>query len=203
MQTHWAHDAIFYHINPLGLCGAPARNDFTMPAQPRLEQLDAWIPHLAELGINAVYLGPLFESTAHGYDTADYYHVDRRLGTRETLGRLVAELHVNGMRVILDGVFNVDGLRLDVADTLDLDFQRELARFARGLRPDFWLGARAQHRRRVSLSRLPAADPVDTGTSAARPAGACRCLQAGPRFRPARRRPARRCAARPSCPGCR
>jgi cyclomaltodextrinase len=216
MQTHWSFDSVFYHIYPLGLCGAPAHNDFSAPPQPRLEQLHAWIRYLAGLGFNAVYLGPLFESTAHGYDTADYYHVDRRLGARDTLARLVAELHANGIRVILDGVFNhvgrdfwafrdvlakgasspyagwfqglnfagrsphgdpftyetweghydlvklnlhnpdtrhhlleavrhwiqdydIDGLRLDVASNLGLDFQKELARFTRSLRPGFWL----------------------------------------------------------------
>jgi cyclomaltodextrinase len=85
MQIHWWHDAIFYHIYPLGFCGAPKWNDFTSNPQPRIDQIRAWIPHLHNLGINALYLGPLFESSAHGYDTADYYHVDRRLGTDETL----------------------------------------------------------------------------------------------------------------------
>ncbi len=84
-MKHWAYDAIFYHIYPLGLCGAPMRNDFAVPVTPRLEQLHAWIDHLRELGVNAVYLGPVFESSAHGYDTADYYRVDRRLGNNQTL----------------------------------------------------------------------------------------------------------------------
>jgi glycosidase len=64
------------------------------------------LPHLQKLGINALYLGPLFESVAHGYDTLDYYHVDRRLGNNGDLKRLVRVLHENGIRVILDGVFN-------------------------------------------------------------------------------------------------
>jgi cyclomaltodextrinase len=103
---HWSFDAIFYHIYPLGLTGAPERNDFSQPPVARLEQLYAWIPHLKELGVNALYLGPLFESTAHGYDTADYYHVDRRLGTDKTLSDLSAALHANGIRLVLDAVFN-------------------------------------------------------------------------------------------------
>ncbi len=45
-------------------------------------------------------------SSTHGYDTVDYYHADRRLGTDETLARLTARLHENGIRVVLDGVFN-------------------------------------------------------------------------------------------------
>ena len=105
-MSHWSFDAIFYHIYPLGLTGAPERNDFSLPPVARLEQLHAWIPHLQALGVNALYLGPLFESTAHGYDTADYYHVDRRLGTDQTLSELSAALHAGGTRLVLDAVFN-------------------------------------------------------------------------------------------------
>jgi len=106
MQPHWAREAVFYHLYPLGFCGAPERNDFHAAAVPRLDKIRDWIGHLRNLGINALYLGPLFESTAHGYDTADYFWVDRRLGTNETLRQLIQELHRNGIRVVLDGVFN-------------------------------------------------------------------------------------------------
>jgi glycosidase len=67
------------------------------------------IPRLEALGINAVYIGPLFESTAHGYDTLDYYHVDRRLGNNDALRALVRAFHDRGFIVILDGVFNHTG----------------------------------------------------------------------------------------------
>jgi glycosidase len=106
MSTDWINDAVFYHIYPLGLCGAPYHNDFTAAPDPRLEKVHGWIEHLRYLGVNALYLGPVFESSTHGYNTVDYYHVDRRLGTDETLARLVRELHHSGIRVILDGVFN-------------------------------------------------------------------------------------------------
>jgi glycosidase len=106
MPESWARDAFFYHIYPLGLCGAERRNDFRSPPNPRLDQLRGWLGHLRWLGVNALYLGPVFESTAHGYDTADYYHVDRRLGTDDTLAGLVAALHDNGIRALLDGVFH-------------------------------------------------------------------------------------------------
>lgn len=99
----------FYHIYPLGMCGAPERNDFSSPAGNGLLRLIDQIPHLVELGVTAVYLGPLFESTAHGYDTLDYYHVDRRLGTNKDLTRLVDAYHTQGISVILDGVFNHTG----------------------------------------------------------------------------------------------
>ncbi|MDR3573681.1 MAG: alpha-amylase family glycosyl hydrolase [Anaerolineaceae bacterium] len=105
-MSSWISDAIFYHIYPLGFCGAPLRNDFNSPAVPRLEQLYGWLDHIQSLGANALYLGPLFESSLHGYDTADYYHVDRRLGSDETLAHLSAVMHERGLRLVLDGVFN-------------------------------------------------------------------------------------------------
>lgn len=108
-MTNWFDDAIFYHIYPLGLCGAPERNDFNAAPQERLNALYGWLDHIGGLGCNALYLGPLFESTRHGYDTADYYHVDRRLGTRQTLAAFVREAHRRGLRVVLDGVFNHTG----------------------------------------------------------------------------------------------
>ncbi len=105
-MTYWANDAVFYHIYPLGFCGAPGRNDFTAPPTPRLEAIYDWLDHIHALGVNALYLGPLFEASTHGYDTADYSRVDRRLGDNETLRLLIEELHRRSIRVILDGVFN-------------------------------------------------------------------------------------------------
>jgi cyclomaltodextrinase len=219
---HWANDAIFYHIYPLGFCGAPIRNDFSSRPVDRLDKVSQWLPHIQNLGVTALYLGPVFESSAHGYDTADYYTVDRRLGDNNSLARLSSELHQKGMRLTLDGVFNhvgrdfwafrdvqkngenspyrdwfaglrfdskspygdaftyepwnghydlvklnlkntqvrnhifeairtwkeqfdIDGLRLDVADSLDLDFLHALHTFCRGLSSDFWLMGEVIH----------------------------------------------------------
>lgn len=102
----WADDAFFYHIYPLGLCAAPPRNDFVSAPAPRLEQLYRWLDPIQELGANALYLGPLFESSAHGYDTADYFRVDRRLGENRHLSAFSKVLHRRGLRLVLDGVFN-------------------------------------------------------------------------------------------------
>mgnify|MGYP001292014301 CR=1 FL=1 len=222
IPPHWAADAIFYHIYPPGFCGAPPRNDFSSPPVDRLRKISGWLPHLQQLGINALYLGPVFESSAHGYDTADYYQVDRRLGDTAALSRLAGQLKENGIRLVLDGVFNhvgrdfwafrdvqsnreaspycdwfrglrfdarspygdpfsyeawnghydlvrlnlahpavrehlfeairswvldfdIAGLRLDAADSLDFDFLRALQVFCRGLKPDFWLMGEVVH----------------------------------------------------------
>ena len=104
----WYHDAVFYHIYPLGLTGAPKQNSYG-DAQHRFDELTAWLPHIQSLGCNAIYIGPLFESVGHGYETTDYKKVDSRLGTNDDLKAFVAECHCRGIRVILDGVFNHTG----------------------------------------------------------------------------------------------
>nr|WKN37544.1 alpha-amylase family glycosyl hydrolase [Tunicatimonas sp. TK19036] len=221
-SSSWAWDSVFYHIYPLGLTGAPRQNNFSSQPEPRLEGICPWLDHMAELGCNALYLGPVFESGTHGYDTADYFQVDRRLGTNETLRHLVKQAHDRGIRVILDGVFNhvgrnfwafkdlqqhkeqsvykdwfagvdfnqpspngdsftyesweghydliklnlhhsevrkhlfdavamwieefdIDGLRLDAADVMDLGFLQALRSFCQKLRPDFWLVGEVIH----------------------------------------------------------
>lgn len=109
MDHPWASDAIFYHIYPLGLCGAPRHNDFSSAPVSRLDKLYPWLDNIQELGANAIYLGPLFESSAHGYDTADYFQVDRRLGSRAALVAFSKEAHRRGLRLVFDAVFNHTG----------------------------------------------------------------------------------------------
>jgi cyclomaltodextrinase / maltogenic alpha-amylase / neopullulanase len=109
-MADWARDGVFYHIYPLGLCGAPERNDFSAQPVARLREIEGWLPHIAELGCDALYIGPLFESAKHGYDTVDYRSVDRRLGTNADLARLCQAAHGRGMRVVLDAVFNHVGV---------------------------------------------------------------------------------------------
>ncbi len=101
----WYDNAVFYHIYPLGLTGAPAQNDYGEPVH-RLRNLMPWIAHIRDLGCSALYIGPLFESVGHGYETTDYRKLDSRLGTNDDLKDFVAECHCQGIRVILDGVFN-------------------------------------------------------------------------------------------------
>jgi len=104
----WYDEAIFYHIYPLGLSGAPKQNSYGEP-EHRLNTLLAWIAHIKEIGCNALYIGPLFESVGHGYETTDYKKLDSRLGTNKDLTDFVTECHRQGIRVILDGVFNHTG----------------------------------------------------------------------------------------------
>jgi cyclomaltodextrinase / maltogenic alpha-amylase / neopullulanase len=214
----WANDAIFYHVYPLGYCGAPRRNDLKSAPEPRLDRLRADLGRIAGMGFTALYLGPVFESLSHGYDPVDWRTVDRRLGDDDALGRLCDEARRLGLRLVFDGVFNhtgrehpwfrelralgdraqgsgaaaryasirsgsspfgdpftyegwaghydlaklnlrdeatkaeligaalswiddygIDGLRLDTADCLDMDFLRDLSAACRGRKAGFWL----------------------------------------------------------------
>ncbi len=102
----WFENAVFYHIYPIGYFGCPRVNDRTSePTHVILKLIDD-IPHIKSLGCNAIYFGPVFESVAHGYDTIDYTTIDRRLGTNEDFKKVCDALHENGIRVVLDGVFN-------------------------------------------------------------------------------------------------
>ena len=100
----WAYESVFYQIYPLGFCGAPFENDGI--AQSRILKVVDWIPHMKKLGINAVYFSPVFESDTHGYNTRDYRKIDTRLGSNEDFALVCKKLHENGIKVVLDGVFN-------------------------------------------------------------------------------------------------
>ncbi len=100
----WAYESVFYQIYPLGFCGAPFENDGVL--ESRIQKVNEWIPHMKQLGINAVYFSPVFESDTHGYNTRDYHKIDCRLGTNEDFAQVCQNLHENGIKVVLDGVFN-------------------------------------------------------------------------------------------------
>lgn len=217
----WYDESVFYHIYPLGLSGAPTQND-KGDIVHRLQELEAWIPHIESIGCNAIYIGPLFESVGHGYETTDYYHLDRRLGDNDDLKHFVNLCHNRNIRVIFDGVFNhtgreffafldllqnrensqykdwycqvdfngnneyndgfsyenwggynllvklnqhnpevqnyifdvirfwvsefdIDGIRLDAADVLDINFMKEMRQVANEVKTDFWLMGEVIH----------------------------------------------------------
>lgn len=100
----WAYESVFYQIYPLGFCGAPFENDGVQTH--KIKKVEEWIPHMKKLGINAIYFSPVFESDTHGYNTRDYKKIDVRIGTNEDFKEVCRKLHENGIRVVLDGVFN-------------------------------------------------------------------------------------------------
>jgi cyclomaltodextrinase len=105
-MNHWAWDAVFYHIYPLGVCGAPRQNNLSGTPRNRLEKLLPWLDHARKLGATAVLLGPVMESGTHGYDVVDYFQLDRRLGDRSTMARLAAEARARKLNLVMDGVFH-------------------------------------------------------------------------------------------------
>ena len=221
-SPHWIPSAFIYHLYPLGQTAAPRENHFDQPSEDRIVQLYPWLDHLQWLGVNTLFLGPILQSSSHGYDLADYFQVDQRLGNNQSFKTFANEVHRRGMRLILDAVFNhsgrdffafrdlqqngsqsqyldwyegvrfdhpspvgdpfdyktwagqytlpkfnlanpsvraylfqavrfwmqewgIDGLRLDAADHVRLDFWRELRQVTTSIRPDFWLMGEVVH----------------------------------------------------------
>lgn len=104
-----ADHTIWWHVFPLGALGAPIREREQGQEHDvvhRLPGLEAWLDYVVELGCSGLLLGPVFESTSHGYDTLDYFRIDPRLGDDADFEHLVAEARGRGLSLMLDGVFN-------------------------------------------------------------------------------------------------
>ena len=106
-DVKWYDKAVFYHIYPLGLCGCAHEN--TGVPEEHFDKLNEWAAHAGNIGCTAIYIGPLFESVGHGYETTDYKMVDPRLGTNDDFKKFVENCHNNGIKVVVDGVFNHTG----------------------------------------------------------------------------------------------
>ena len=101
--------AIWWQVYPLGALGAPVleRED---GLHHRLERLEPWLDYVVEMGCSGLLLGPIFASTAHGYDTIDHGRIDPRLGDDADFDRLVQACRERGLALMLDGVFNHVGV---------------------------------------------------------------------------------------------
>lgn len=216
----YINESVAYNIYPLGFCGAPKENDGKLVY--RLDKVYDCIEHMKKMSVNVLVFNPLFESSRHGYDTIDYRRVDCRLGDNNSFKKLCAVLHKNGIKIILDGVFNhvgrdffafkdiqqnlynsrycgwfqnisfdrmspkgdpfwyegwaghydlvklnlqneevvnylldsakfwidefdIDGLRLDAADCVDIEFFKKLRSVCKSKKPDFWLYGEITH----------------------------------------------------------
>ena len=125
-MNNWYDSAVFYHMYPLGMSGAPLQNKEGEVVH-RFDELKKWLPHIKALGCDAIYIGPLFESTTHGYDTKDYRMVDRRLGDNNDFKTFVIEAHQMGLRIVVDGVFNHTGREFFAFQ--DIQKNRESSRY--------------------------------------------------------------------------
>ena len=119
----WAEDAIVYQVVPdrFKNGNSSINPENTKPWNTKVDNsaflggdlygiIDT-LEYLSELGINTLYLTPIFKSTSsHKYDTSDYYSIDPHFGNSETLKELVKKAHQRGIRIILDAVFNHCGI---------------------------------------------------------------------------------------------
>jgi len=116
---YWLQDAIFYQIFPDRFAnGDPSIDPANVQqwgAAPHnwgfqggdLRGIIQRFDYLLELGINAIYLNPIFQSPSnHRYNTTDYYRIDPKLGDMLDFHALIDLAHRNNVRVVLDGVFN-------------------------------------------------------------------------------------------------
>lgn len=116
----WVNDTVWYQIFPDRFCNGDPKNSEEGVTPWRigpvtneerfggnLEGMIQKLPYLKDLGINGIYLTPIFEAKSnHKYDTTDYYKIDPSFGDEKIFGRFVKEAHAMGIRVMLDGVFN-------------------------------------------------------------------------------------------------
>lgn len=118
----WVRDAVFYQIFPDRFANGDPSNDpphvhpWGAPPTTRnfqggdLKGIQENLDHLSDLGVDAVYLNPIFQAGSnHRYNATDYLRVDDRLGSLEDFRRLLRSAHDRGIRVVLDGVFNHSG----------------------------------------------------------------------------------------------
>ena len=115
----WANDIVMYHIFPDSFASGEKRIEkqgktCEYEGAPTvtymggtLTGIEVNLDYLKEIGINCIYLNPIFAANSyHKYDTIDYFEIDPCLGTKEDFKRLVKICHEYGIKVILDGVFN-------------------------------------------------------------------------------------------------
>lgn len=121
-QPDWIGRAVFYQIFPDRFYNGDKRNDppgcMKWGEKPTAKSMAGGdltgirqkLGYLKDLGVGCIYTTPIFRSPSnHKYDTADYYQVDPRFGTKAEFTALVAAAHAAGLRVLLDAVFNHSG----------------------------------------------------------------------------------------------
>ena len=115
----WVHDAVVYNIFPDSFATSHKRISLESAQMDyhgqtvkgklggTLRGVAENVDYLKDLGINCVYVNPIFAAGEyHKYDLLDYFHVDPVFGGDEAFREMVDTLHANGIRIIIDGVFN-------------------------------------------------------------------------------------------------
>jgi cyclomaltodextrinase len=121
-EATWLQESVVYQIFPDRFCNGDESNDpdnikpwgtpvkaesiFGGDIKGIIDKLD----YLEVLGVNLIYLTPIFKSTSnHKYNTADYYDIDPQFGTLDAAKELIKKCHEKGMKIIFDAVFNHSG----------------------------------------------------------------------------------------------
>ncbi|MCL2003087.1 MAG: glycoside hydrolase family 13 protein [Oscillospiraceae bacterium] len=125
----WARDAVIYNIFPdsfatgrRAISRKPAEKEWNGEVTRgkhggTIRGVTENADYLLELGVNCIYINPLFAAGEyHKYDLLDYYHVDPCFGTDADFAEMTETLHKNGIRVMIDGVFNHCGWRFFAFD---------------------------------------------------------------------------------------
>ena len=119
VTPEWAKNKVVYQIFPSRF--ATSKNishekwyqapiDHKADLQGDLRGIIDHLEHIKNLGVDIIYMTPIFESpSSHKYNTVDYYKIDPSFGTEEDIKELVEKAHALGMRVIMDAVFNHTG----------------------------------------------------------------------------------------------
>ena len=115
----WAQDAVIYNIFPDSF--ATGKEKVSGQASQKqwegqtvcgklggtIRGITENVSYIKKLGLNAIYINPVFAAGEyHKYDRIDYFHIDPCFGTNEDFKELVETFHANGIKVIIDGVFN-------------------------------------------------------------------------------------------------
>lgn len=119
----WVKDTVWYQIFPERFANGDTSNDpkGALPWASEEPQYNNFfggdfqgvidhIDHLVKLGVTGIYFTPIFKAKSnHKYDTIDYLEIDPQFGDKETFKELVKVCHENGIKVMLDAVFNHSG----------------------------------------------------------------------------------------------
>lgn len=102
MRSAWWKDAVIYQVYPKSF------NDTNNDGIGDLKGVEEKLPYLKELGIDAIWLSPVYLSPQidNGYDIADYYQIDPMFGTNEDMDDLIAAAHALDIKIIMDFVAN-------------------------------------------------------------------------------------------------
>jgi maltose alpha-D-glucosyltransferase/alpha-amylase len=150
----WLNNAIFYQIYPSSFMDSDGNGIGDLPG------ITSKLDYLQSLGVNAIWLNPVFESGWFdgGYDVIDYYKVDPRFGTNTDLVNLVKEAHKRGIKVCLDLVAGHTSVKCPW-------FQQSAQKDANGRYSDYyiWTDSISPQEQQLIAERHQSADPASDG----------------------------------------